>query len=257
MNLKTGNSGFASSCIFFSILGIVFFAAAFCVNFLLPAEKEETEFVSVVQTVEPEITEEVPLFVNYLNEVSAGSFKKNQDEGLELYRNPDSRAAVEWFYTHVTGKQEVAQAILSEAEKNNIPLSLAFSLAYTESRYNAKAVNKNSNETIDRGLFQLNSNSFPNLTESDFFDPAVSAKYGMSHLKFCMNTAGNEISALAMYNAGTNKVRSNKTPQSTLNYVGQIMAYQDTIDKLFDDEVASYFETRLTSTASVAMAAKN
>ncbi|MCQ2574311.1 MAG: lytic transglycosylase domain-containing protein [Treponema sp.] len=256
MNSKNGNTGFSNSCIFFSILGILFCAAAFGIYFLVPAE-EKGELVSVVSETNVEIQEEIPTFVNYLNEVAENSFKKESDAGLELYRNPESRSAVEWFYSHVTGKQDVAYAILQEAEKNGIPLSLAFSLAYTESRYNTNAVNRNSNDTVDRGLFQLNSNSFPNLTESDFFDPAISAKYGMSHLKFCLNTAGNEVSALAMYNAGTGKVRANKTPQSTLNYVGKIMAYQDTIDRLFDDEVASYFETKLSSKASVAMASKN
>jgi len=257
MNSKDRNNGFMNTCFLFSILGILIIVASFCIYFSVPAEEaSEAEPVASAVLEIPDETE-VPTFVSYLNEVAETSFKKNSDTGLELYRNSVSKGAVEWFYAHVTGNEDVAKAILDEAEKNNIPLSLAFSLAYTESRYNVNAVNKNSNDSIDRGLFQLNSNSFPNLTESDFFDPAVSAKYGMSHLKFCLNTAGNEVSALAMYNAGTNKVRANKTPQSTLNYVGKIMAYQDTIDRLFDDEVASYFETRLTSSASVAMAAKN
>ena len=256
MNSKNTNSGFSNSCFLFSILGILFSAAAFCIYFIVPAE--ETSKSETTATVAMEIQgEEIPTFVSYLNEHAENSFKKDLDEGLLLYRNPDSKSAVEWFYSHVTGKDDVAKAILVEAERNNIPLSLAFALAYTESRYNTNAVNRNSNDSIDRGLFQLNSNSFPNLSESDFFDPTVSSKYGMSHLKFCLNTAGNEVSALAMYNAGTSKVRANKTPQSTLNYVGKIMAYQDTIEKLFDDEVASYFETRLMSSASVAMAAKN
>lgn len=260
MNSKNRNTGFSNSCFFFSLLGILFSAAAFCIYFIVPAENSSDAFpvVSEVGREEPAATvEEVPYFVDYLNEVAQSSFKKDSDNGLVLYRNPESRAAVEWFYSHVTGKAEVADAILVEAERNNIPLSLAFALAYTESRYNASAVNRNSNETVDRGLFQLNSSSFPNLAENDFFDPATSAKYGMSHLKFCLNTAGNEISALAMYNAGTGKVRANRTPQSTLNYVGKIMAYQDTIDRLFENEVASYYETKLSSTVSVAMAAKN
>lgn len=259
MTPKNRNNGFSNSCFLFSLLGIFFSVAAFCIYFIVPAETTSnliTETAPVEETSEP-VVEETPEFVTYLNEVASKSFEKDEDNGLELYRNPESRGAVEWFYSHVTGREDVALAILQEAEKNNIPLSLAFSLAYTESRYNTNAVNKNSNETIDRGLFQLNSSSFPNLTESDFFDPEVSAKYGMSHLKFCMNTAGNEVSALAMYNAGTGKVRSNRTPQSTLNYVGKIMAYQDTIDKLFENEVASYFETKLSSKASVAMASKN
>ena len=65
----------------------------------------------------------------------------------------------------------------------------------------------------------------------------------MSHLRFCMNIAGNEVSGLAMYNAGTTKVKQNNTPQSTLNYVGNIMAYRDRLDKLFAEEVLPYYDT--------------
>lgn len=166
------------------------------------------------------------------------------DVGLELYRGDSSRRAVEWFYEHITGDRAVSAAILEEADKNDIPLSLAFALAYTESRYRTDAVNRNSNSSVDRGLFQLNDRSFPKLSEEEFFDPAVSAKYGMSHLRFCMNVAGNEIAALAMYNAGTNKVRANNTPQMTLNYIGKITAYQESVEKLFAENVTAYFDTQ-------------
>lgn len=164
------------------------------------------------------------------------------DSGLELYRSIHSKAAVEWFYTSITESRDIACAVLEAADKNDIPLSLAFALAYTESRYKVTAVNKNKNSSIDRGLFQLNNKSFPDLEESDFFDPYTSAKYGMSHLRHCLNTAGNEVSALAMYNAGTNRVRNNATPQVTLNYVSNIINYRQGLDELFDSEVVQFYK---------------
>lgn len=164
-----------------------------------------------------------------------------QDVGLELYRSIQSRAAVEWFYTNITNSREVACAILEAADKNDISVSLAFALAYTESSYKATAVNRNTNASIDRGLFQLNNRSFPDLSEKEFFDPAISAKYGMAHFRFCLDTAGNEITALAMYNAGTNRVRNNATPQITLNYVSKIMNYRQSLEDLFDSEVAQFY----------------
>ena len=169
------------------------------------------------------------------------------DLGLELYRSPVSRSSVVWFYNQITGNEDVTLAILTSAEANNIPLSLAFALAYTESRYKVTAVNSNTNKSIDRGLFQLNNRSFPSLSEQDFFDPYISAKYGMSHLRFCLDTAGNEVSALAMYNAGTTKVRSNKTPQVTLNYVSNIMGYKEGLDVLFNTQVAIFYNHDSTS----------
>lgn len=260
MQVKTENNSLTNSCIVASFLCVLLLAAALLVYFLVPGAKspdcnEFSQFAiaNITDDTEDELS---PYFQDYFAEVSTSRLANTNDEGLTLYRQPLSRSAVEWFYFQVTGNKNVAQAILSEAEKNDIPLSLAFALAHTESNFNTRAVNKNSNTTIDRGLFQLNSNSFPDLSEADFFDPFVSSKYGMSHLKFCLNTAGNEVSALAMYNAGTGRVRSNKTPQSTLNYVGKIMSYQKMLDQLFSEQVVAYFETQLVPGMTLAMADK-
>ena len=167
---------------------------------------------------------------------------KKEDQGLKYYRQAESKAAVEWFYARITGSTEIASAVLKEADANDIPLSLAFALAHTESSYKVNAYHKNTNGTIDRGLFQLNNTSFPKLTETEFYDPAVSAKYGLAHLKFCITTAGNEIAGLAMYNAGTVKVRRNGTPQITLNYISQIEHYKAALEENFESEVISFFE---------------
>ena len=248
MHYETKTRRFVNTCFGFGALSIFLIVLSLLVYFLLPNTQEEQKVIpeiaiEIIQ--EPEEPEISASFQEYLADVSFDKLNDDTDSGLDLYREPTSRGAVEWFYTHITGSKEVAQAILSEAEKNDIPLSLAFSLAYTESRYNVNAVHNNSNNTIDRGLFQLNSNTFPELTEADFFDPFTSSKYGISHLKFCLNSAGNEVSALAMYNAGTTRVRSNKTPQTTLNYVGSILTYQKMLDSLFEQEVASYYEAPL------------
>lgn len=253
-------SPFANSCIVASTLCALLLAASLLVYFLVPNGKT-AEDLNVprfaIATINEENEDEISQdFQDYFAEVSLSKLTSTLDEGLTLYRQPLSRSAVEWFYYQVTGNKSVTQAILAEAEKNDIPLSLAFALAHTESSYNARAVNKNSNTTIDRGLFQLNSNSFPDLSEADFFDPFVSAKYGMSHLKFCLSTAGNEVSALAMYNAGTGRVRSNKTPQSTLNYVGKIMSYEKMLDQMFTEQVVAYFETQLVPGMTLALADK-
>ena len=253
-NYSKGRS-FSNICFLTVISSILLTASALLVYFLLPSQindKKVNEKITIADLNEENEEELSQAFQDYYTEVSLTRYNNKTDDGLILYRQQISRVAVEWFYLQITGNKEVTQAILSEAEKNNIPLSLAFALAYTESGYRTNAINKNTNLSIDRGLFQLNSNSFPELTEEDFFDPFISAKYGMSHLKFCLNYAGNEVSALAMYNAGTNRVRSNKTPQTTLNYVGKIMSYQKMLDQLFSEQVTAYFETQLVPGISVA-----
>ena len=257
MQYKTETNRFVNSCFASLALGFMLTGIALSIYFCLPSPVAETlPQVAELDTInEPEddFSEE---YSDYLTEVYFEKINSTTDPGLELYRKSDSRGSVEKFYTVLTHDRDVALAILSEADNNDIPLPLAFALAYTESRYNPKATNSNVNTTIDRGLFQLNSNSFPGLSEADFFDPYISAKYGMSHLKFCLNSAGNEVSALAMYNAGTGRVRSNKTPQSTLNYIGKIITYQKNIESLFADEVEAYYESRLLPSITVAVADK-
>lgn len=206
---------------------------------VIPSEIVDVSFGSVDIVEDEYLAEELFDDVSYKNAVVQNSVKL--DKGLQFYRSIDSRSTVEWFYTNITDSRDIACAILQAADKNDIPVSLAFALAYTESRYKIRAVNRNTNSSVDRGLFQLNNRSFPNLTEQDFFDPQISAKYGMSHLRHCLDTAGNEIAALAMYNAGTNRVRNNATPQMTLNYVSNIISYRQGLDDLFESEVVQLY----------------
>lgn len=238
------------------LFGTIFFSLLFLIPCALIVALVPIKTPAPVQTlpqfeveavaVEDDVPYEAEIEDAEISDVSysakAQDFKRKIDDGLYLYRQPYSKAAVEWFYIHLTEDRDVATAIMKEAEKNDIPLSLAFALAHTESEYKTTAVNKNTNGSIDRGLFQLNNKSFPDLREEDFFNPEISAKYGMSHLRFCLDTAGNEIAALAMYNAGTGKVRSNSTPQTTLNYVSKIDSYRKGIDRLFADDVLSFYE---------------
>lgn len=230
---------FSATCLIALVGGMIFTVASLCVAAFIPKNTVTEEIALSAEDIDIDY-EITPFF----EDVGMLSIFNDEDVSLALYRDKASHKAVEWFYANVVGNKEIARAILAEANKNDISPSLAFALAYVESRYDIHAKHTNKNKTIDRGLFQLNSGSFPNLKEADFFDPAVNAKYGLSHLRFCLDTAGNEIPALAMYNAGTNKVRSNSTPQLTLNYIGQIMTCRDTIDRLFADKVLSYYETK-------------
>ena len=84
--------------------------------------------------------------------------------------------------------------------------------------------------SIDRGLFQLNDKSFPELSAEEMFDPETNARNGLTHLRFCMDQSGNEVTALAMYNAGSTKVRNGGTPKRTLDYVSRILAFRETLD---------------------------
>jgi soluble lytic murein transglycosylase-like protein len=146
------------------------------------------------------------------------------EPGLYLYRNQLTRPLVERFYTQVTRDVEITDAILKAADSNDISLPLAFSLAWAESSYRVRALNYNS-ASVDRGLFQLNSRTFPTLNEEQFFNPQTNADHGLAHFRYCIEVGKNEVVALAMYNAGINGVRRG-TPYSTLHYVAKILDNQ-------------------------------
>lgn len=176
------------------------------------------------RTGNPDVTAEMISFL--LSEKPEGA-----DEGLFLYRNPTTRFVVEDFYAGVTADRGVTHAILTAAEVNDIPLPLAFSVAWVESEYRVRAVNHNA-RSLDRGLFQLNSRTFPYLQEEEFFNPLINARHGLSHLRFCLKEGQNEVVALAMYNAGTQRVRSG-TPYTTLHYVARALAYRQELEESF------------------------
>ncbi len=148
------------------------------------------------------------------------------------YRNPDTRKSVVEFFSVLTRSQSVAVAILDGAVDHKVDASLAFALAYEESRFNPKAYGKNSG-SVDRGLFQLNSTTFPELTEAEAFNPERNAQEGIKYFKHVLDIAGNEISALAMYNAGRTRVSQRGAPVKTLDYISRIITYEKNITSLF------------------------
>jgi len=167
-------------------------------------------------------------------------FKKTRleqrDHVREMYHQSESRDMVIDFFTQLCSSREVAEAILVSADWFKIPPSLAFALAWEESELNPLAVNaKNLNGSVDRGLFQLNNRSFPHIETQAFFSPDVNSWYGMSHLRYCIDTGRSEIAALAMYNAGTSRVSSSGAPKATLDYISRVMENKSKIENSFSE----------------------
>jgi hypothetical protein len=171
---------------------------------------------------------------------------EDRDLIRDLYRNPDYRNWVASFFSSLCGSQDIAAIILANADAFDVSPSLAFALSWEESRYNPRAINRaNRDESIDRGLFQLNDRSFPKIPEDDFFNPSITAWYGMAHLRVCLDSGGSEIAALAMYNAGTGRVRSQGAPKNTLDYIHRILECQRKIEGAFQLEARREADFRL------------
>lgn len=159
--------------------------------------------------------------------------------GLDLYRNPATHTHVQNFFIDLAGSEEVALPILYHANRQDVPLFLAFSLVFVESSFRIDAVNQNPS-SVDRGLFQLNSLSFPALSPTDYFHPDTNVFHGISYMRYTLDSMEDVERALAMYNAGRSRVVRNRIPESTVRYVQRIMAYRN---QLMDDFRAYILET--------------
>ncbi|MDR2631370.1 MAG: transglycosylase SLT domain-containing protein [Spirochaetaceae bacterium] len=217
------------SSLLLSIGGISFFILFH--EFYPEPELIVPDTVTVVETTPAEIPPWLALDVVNSSVFESG---KRRDVILEAYRDPDFKDDVIAFFTSVANSRYLASVILAQAEAYNISPALAFALCREESQYTVRAVSRqNGNGSFDRGLFQLNNRSFPQLREADFFNPETNARHGMAHLRWCLDTAGSELAALAMYNAGVTRVKSNNTPKGTLDYVSRILDSRARIEESF------------------------
>jgi hypothetical protein len=169
-----------------------------------------------------------------------------QDPVSEYYRDFEYQEWVVSFFSGICSSREISQAILGYSDEFHVPTALAFALCWEESRFNPRAVNRyNRDGSVDRGLFQLNNRSFPELDLSSYFDISINARYGISHLRHCLDFGGSEISALAMYNAGTGRVSTTGAPKVTLNYISRILENRTKIESRFHTMLMKEEENRM------------
>lgn len=164
---------------------------------------------------------------------------------LALYREDVTHQAVVDFFVELTGSEEIAMPILYHANRENLSLSLVFALSWVESRYSPVAVNRNAT-SVDRGLFQLNSRTFRDLSEDDFFHPDVNARHGTEYLTWCMEHTNSDMEAVSCYNAGLTRVRAGRTPQSTLIYADRIKEFRSVIERRFRTYILREFPSHST-----------
>jgi hypothetical protein len=128
------------------------------------------------------------------------------------------------YLTDYTGSKEIASLMMTYSDKYKIDRNLLLALAFTESSFNPRAVNYNTNGSIDRGLCQLNNKTFTHLKKEEFFDPEVNISHAAEFLRWCLDQSNNNnVKALAFYNAGIGNVSKKKVGEVTLNYIQKII----------------------------------
>ena len=219
--------------LFAGVLGSLFFCAVIAVSYSDAFKPGKP--AAVVAEIDEEADDAFFL--------SASEIKN--DPVLIYFRDPEYSEWVINFFASLCSNREIAQAILDNADEFDVPPALAFALSWEESRFNPRAISRqNRDGSVDRGLFQLNSRSFPDLELAAFFDIKSNARYGVGHLRHCINSSDSEISALAMYNAGTGRVRSTGAPEVTLNYISRILENRRVIESRFHTRLIREEEKR-------------
>jgi len=80
--------------------------------------------------------------------------------------------------TQIISITKLNEAIIREvAKKECVDPDLAVRVAKCESSLNEKAVNKNSDGSLDRGLFQINNKYHPEVTDAEAFNPVLAAEF--------------------------------------------------------------------------------
>ena len=157
--------------------------------------------------------------------------------GIDINRAVENNSGLKMIYENWTGDKCIADEIIRRCIQFDVPLNLAFAVAKKESNFDPNAVNINYDEegqitSVDRGIFQLNSKSFPQLTEEQMFNYKTNIYYGVSYLHYCIESFDTDSDSLIAYNAG----HSNVLKVRSTSYTQDILSTQSSLDDLFNQK---------------------
>ncbi|MFZ5861111.1 MAG: transglycosylase SLT domain-containing protein [Spirochaetota bacterium] len=202
-------------------------AASFCIASFFLISSSATLFDSSIFASTKNKNSSIMFAVTLKNN---GSYS---DPVSRLYINDKTKNQVLKFFSAITNSMPVAKAILDNSIAHNVRPSLAFAVAYVESRYNPKARSVNTSGSLNSGLFQLNSSVFDKISEKQVFDPYHNARIGISHLKEYLILSEDEFTALAAYNAGITRIAEQGIPGVTFKYISEVSIMERKIMDLF------------------------
>jgi hypothetical protein len=126
------------------------------------------------------------------------------------------------YYSGIVGCENIVYLVLHAArEYGVVDIDILFALMWKESMFLPTAVNRNAT-SIDRGLFQLNSNVYYAYPAEQFFDIEWNIRTGVRHYAIELQVAhGDHRIALHAYNAG--RSRRYSPPPTTRAYATEIL----------------------------------
>ena len=96
-------------------------------------------------------------------------------------------------------------AIRTLAPKHGVPVEVAMTIAHTESRFNPKAVNRNTDGSTDKGCMQINGKAHPRAfaKPADAFIAVINVDYGLRFLQQLYQETGDWRKAMRIYHSRT------------------------------------------------------
>jgi hypothetical protein len=96
-------------------------------------------------------------------------------------------------------------AIRTLAPKHGVPVEVAMTISHTESRFNPKAINRNTNGTVDKGCMQINGKAHPRAfaKPADAFIAVINVDYGLRFLRQLYEETGDWRQAMRMFHSRT------------------------------------------------------
>lgn len=110
-----------------------------------------------------------------------------------------------------TPNPEIMDFIQKASQTYGIDPSLLAAQLFTESGFNPQAQNTNSPGNTDRGIAQINNRAYPEVTDSQAYDPQFGVNFMAKHLSKGIKKFGksNIDLAIASYNVGRGGLESN------------------------------------------------
>lgn len=135
--------------------------------------------------------------------------------------------------------REMSVYIKSLCKEFDVDSDLVFGILMTENEtFNINAINKNSNGTLDCGLFQLNDKYLWTTFKNDYWDKDVelnpfnwkhNSYIAIKHIRYLQKNLESRDKVIMAYNCGITAVFKNKVPIRTKSYLTKVNYNIDTL----------------------------
>lgn len=179
--------------------------------------------------------------------IEASYTESTTSSDLEYIETITRQQALSDYYSDLVGSEEIVTLVLAAAREYSISdVEVLFAIMWKESSFRPTAINRNA-RSIDRGLFQLNSQVYPEYPVDQFFNIEWNIRTGVRHYATELAVAnGDHQIALHAYNAG--RARRYEPPASTKVYAIDVLQtaqrYRDEkrlyIQTVVEDKLALY-----------------